>query len=181
MSTVTTFLNLVKPAPLEQFSRATYNTNLDLIDAGVLNADRQAKGYMPQSKTRASASAPTTTIAVIDNIESFTFKANRRYRISWNCSYTQSVATDYFDAKIQTCSTADASNLTTGLTELIGRSCSAHSAGAGQPLYVEDIRKYVADTTLQIKFTVARTLGTGNWTMEAKRSLVTIEDLGYEV
>lgn len=36
MSTVTTFLNLVKPAPLEQFSRATYNTNLDLIDAGIL-------------------------------------------------------------------------------------------------------------------------------------------------
>lgn len=35
MSTVTTYLNLVKPAPLEAFSRATYNTNLDLIDAGV--------------------------------------------------------------------------------------------------------------------------------------------------
>lgn len=35
MSTVTTFLNLVKPAPLEPFSRATYVNNLDLIDAGV--------------------------------------------------------------------------------------------------------------------------------------------------
>jgi hypothetical protein len=33
MSTVTTYLNLVKPANTENFSRATYNTNLDLIDA----------------------------------------------------------------------------------------------------------------------------------------------------
>lgn len=32
MSTVTTYLNLVKPAPLENFSRATYNNNLDLTD-----------------------------------------------------------------------------------------------------------------------------------------------------
>jgi hypothetical protein len=38
MSTVTTFLNLVKPAPLEAFSRATYVNNLDLIDAGVLSS-----------------------------------------------------------------------------------------------------------------------------------------------
>lgn len=33
MSTVTPLLNLVKPATPEQFSLATYNTNLDLIDA----------------------------------------------------------------------------------------------------------------------------------------------------
>lgn len=35
MSTVTPYLNLVKPAPLEPFSLATYVNNLDLIDAGV--------------------------------------------------------------------------------------------------------------------------------------------------
>lgn len=33
MSTVTTLLNLVKPASPEQFNLATYNNNLDLIDA----------------------------------------------------------------------------------------------------------------------------------------------------
>lgn len=35
MSTVTTYLNLVKPASPEQFSLATYNNNNDLIDARV--------------------------------------------------------------------------------------------------------------------------------------------------
>lgn len=43
MSTVTPFLNLVKPAPLENFSRATYNNNLDLIDTGVSNLNTSAK------------------------------------------------------------------------------------------------------------------------------------------
>lgn len=33
MSTVTPLLNLVKPANVEQFSLATYNNNLDLLDA----------------------------------------------------------------------------------------------------------------------------------------------------
>lgn len=36
MSTVTTRLGLVKPAGLEQWSRATNNNNLDLIDANVV-------------------------------------------------------------------------------------------------------------------------------------------------
>lgn len=36
MSTVTPFLGLTKPAGIEQFSLATYNNNLDAIDAGVL-------------------------------------------------------------------------------------------------------------------------------------------------
>lgn len=35
MSTVTPYINLVKPAPLEPFSRATYNNNLDLIDTAI--------------------------------------------------------------------------------------------------------------------------------------------------
>ena len=44
MSTVTPYLNLVKPAPLENFSRATYNTNLDLIDAGIVeNGNRKVR------------------------------------------------------------------------------------------------------------------------------------------
>lgn len=39
MSTVTPYLNLVKPAPLENFSRATYNNNLDLIDTAAKNVN----------------------------------------------------------------------------------------------------------------------------------------------
>ena len=47
MSTVTPYLNLVKPAPLENFSRATYNNNLDLIDA---NANAAAPRLQSASK-----------------------------------------------------------------------------------------------------------------------------------
>lgn len=39
MSTVTPKLGLVKPAGLEQFSRATYNNNLDIIDAAAMQVD----------------------------------------------------------------------------------------------------------------------------------------------
>lgn len=37
MSTVTTVFGLTKPAGIEQFSLATYNNNLDLIDAAILS------------------------------------------------------------------------------------------------------------------------------------------------
>lgn len=57
MSTVTPYLNLVKPAPLENFSRATYNTNLDLIDAEALlrKKAKNARFSMIAVKTGAPA------------------------------------------------------------------------------------------------------------------------------
>ena len=47
MSTVTTYLNLVKAALLEQYSLATHNNNLDLIDAELARIKYRVGTYTP--------------------------------------------------------------------------------------------------------------------------------------
>ena len=177
MSTVTTFLNLVKPAPLEAFSRATYNTNLDLIDAYVLGtAEKLPKGIVSY-ETRSSASAGITAKGIVENIPTVTFKGGRMYKVVWNASATVSVADGYFTLGISTCLTTDSAALTTGLTDITTSSVKAVSTG-GERFYVEGIYEPPADITLQLKFWAERATGTGTWTMENKKAWFYVEDMG---
>lgn len=176
MSTVTTFLNLVKPAPLENFSRATYNTNLDLIDARAVVVEKFSKGIMSY-ETRSSASAGITVKGIVENIPTVTFKGGRMYRVVWNASATVSVADGYFTLGISTCLTTDGASLTTGLTDITTASI-AHENTGGERFYVEGIYEPPADITLQIKFWAERATGTGTWTMENKKAWFYIEDMG---
>lgn len=69
MSTVTPFLNLVKPAPLEAFSRATYNNNLDLIDAGTKAAVERtgvAFGHMGRTANFQGVGGAGVTTIIMD-------------------------------------------------------------------------------------------------------------------
>lgn len=176
MSTVTPFLNLVKPAPLENFSRATYNTNLDLIDAHAITVEKFSKGIMSY-ETRSAASAGITVKGIVENIPTVTFKGGRMYRVVWNASATVSVADGYFTLGISTCLTTDGAALTTGLTD-ITTSSIAHENTGGERFYVEGIYEPPADITLQIKFWAERATGTGTWTMENKKAWFYIEDMG---
>ncbi len=179
MSTSTTLLGLVKPATGEQFSLSTYNNNLDTVDTyAVAQVEKRSKGYMPESKVRTAAANGLTTLVVVEFIASFTFKANRKYRIAWDFSYTMSVLSDIFTGKIQSCSTADSSTLITGLTELIARSLYVTATGAGTHGKIETYYLPGSDTTVQLKFTMERALGTGTFSMEASKSFFTVEDLG---
>lgn len=180
MSTVTPYLNLVKPAPLENFSRATYNTNLDLVDTDAITQNKAAKGFMPGGKSRTTASAAVSALSVLENIATFTFKGGRKYRIGWDCSYAFSVASDAFTVSIQSCSTADAATLTTGLTELVSRVKTVPAANQGTHLSLNAVYEPASDITLQIKFLVSRIFGSGTFTMEASKSWFTIEDLGAQ-
>lgn len=58
MSLVTPKLGLTKPAGIEQFNLATYNTNLDLIDAGVLTQDTERKKVRYSELTGGSINYP---------------------------------------------------------------------------------------------------------------------------
>jgi hypothetical protein len=155
--------------------------NITTIPTG---ATTPALGIMPGRVKVTASGAGLTTLAVQNNIASFTFRANRRYKIVWHGGYSLSVATDYFNLAIQTCSTADAAGAITGLTAVQSRSYTANAAGAGESFYVEAIHEPASDTTLQIKFTVARALGSGTWTLQAAAtapSYCYIEDQGAQI
>jgi|SRR5213595_3426769 len=160
MSTVTPTINLVKPATIEQFSLATFNNNLDLIDAEALSLRKESKGLL-QSTVVATNSGSVTALTVISNIASFTFKAGRKYRIKWDFTYQGNTAGNYLTALIGTCLTTDAAGLTTGITQLNGRPFKVHDNGIDSSGYCEATYQPVADTTVQIKFLIQVTTGAG--------------------
>ena len=154
------------------------NRNYDRTNLIEINREKAAQGYMDESEERTSVSASVSSLSVIENIPSYTFKAGRRYRLVWDFTYVLSVANDYFDCKINSASIADDSALTTGLTELIKRPITAALSGAGQHGRVTAFVKYAVDTTVQLKYTVQRTVGTGTFQMEANKAYFIIEDVG---
>lgn len=175
MSTVTTFLNLVKPASPEQFSLATINNNYDLIDAHLKNTvDKMAKGLVFQNKVFATSGAIGTTQTVILNIPSFAFKAGRKYKIHWYFEYAGGVAGNYVDTSINTCATTDTGTAITGLAKYGGASHKIHDALLGNKGEAIAYFNPASDTTLQVKFVANVYNGSGTMTFQASASQPTV-------
>jgi hypothetical protein len=164
VSTVTTKLGLTKPIGIEQFSLATLNNNMDIIDAYAVNTvEKLAKGLVFQNLV--TSSSGSVTDAIINNIASFTFKANKRYRIEWDFSHLGSGNCDsLFHCSINTCAISDPAAQLTGLTTIDGRTkglLTSYGLGATQyngPV-IASYSPGAVDTTLQIKFRVQRVVG----------------------
>lgn len=121
---------------------------------------------------------------VVLNIPTFTFRAGRRYRVGASGGgYSNTTAATY-SFGINTCSTSDAANLTTGLTQLKSRSFRWDIAGEGREALNDATRNnltYAADTTLQVKLTAGAVVGTGSLVLTSdatNRVMIFVEDLG---
>lgn len=164
MSTVTPKLGLTKPAGIEQFNLATYNNNLDVVDNYAINTvEKQSKGLVYQLHV-ATSSGSITGATVVHNIPTFTFKANRKYRIIWDFSYYMTGNSDsLFYCQISFAPTADAANLTTNLTSTDGRTKFIQTFLGASTGYVGPVTKYHqtagTDQTTQIKFLATRVYG----------------------
>lgn len=159
-----------KPVGGELHSRAQYLRNLDRINQVAIDTDKESKGLVYIKKVTVNTGALTDAIA--ENIASFTFKANRKYRIVWDFSYHATGNSDsLFFCNINTAAVADAAALITGLTVLSGRTKALVTAyalqGAQHTGPIECYYEPVADVTTQIKFRVERVLGDDGLTVFA--------------
>lgn len=184
MATPTTYYNLLKPATGETYDVNLLDTNYDKIDAELHNASLRALGYVAYAEMAANSSA-LTTIAVATFIASFTFKAGRRYRIGASGGGFFSDTASTFAFAINTCSTADGSSVTTGLTQIKARSVRGDVASEGRELMsiAKENFTVASDTTLQLKLTAARLNGTGTVTLASdstNRVCLFVEDLGAQ-
>lgn len=187
MSTVTTRLGLTKPAGIEQFNLATYNNNLDLVDAYALNTvDKMAKGLVFQAHV--AASSGSVGDAIINNIPSFTFKANRKYRIMWDFSFLMSGNADsLFYCSISFAPVGDAAASLSNLTATDGRTKFIQVWAGNSTGYVGPVIKYHqtggADQTHQIKFRAQRVVGDDGMTVVGnsnERAVYSIYDDGEQ-
>lgn len=185
MSTVTPFLNLVKPTTVEQYSLSTQNNNLDSIDTWAQNTvSKMAQGYKAYAEMAAD-SAALTTIAVATFIPSFTFKAGRRYRVGASGGGFFSDTTSTFSVAISTCLVTDTSSSTAGLTQIKARGVRGDVAGEGREIMSIAKENFTvgSDTALQIKLTIGRLNGAGTVTLASSatnRVSLYIEDLGVQ-
>jgi len=151
-------------------------------DARLTAVEKAARGqlYFAQTTVNSGSFASAT---VVSNIPSFTFLAGRRYRIAWEFSYNTSVGGTYMSICIGRCSTTDAAGLTTGITNLGGRTIHTDGAGLTESRSVYGYFNPAVDTTVQIKFYGTRTAGSGTMVMlgGSEPAYYTIEDLGAQL
>lgn len=117
---------------------------------------RGVVAYAESTVTSGAIGSPT----VILNIPSFTFLANRRYRISVDAVYTASGTTSTGTFSINTCSIADSASAITGLTMIRQNADRPNMANEGRGVRLcRDGYKFATDTTLQVKYVMDRISG----------------------
>lgn len=122
-----------------------------------------------------------TTLVVVDTWATFTFRANRRYRLVWTGEMQVTATGTTVALGIQTCATTDADALTTGLTLLQRRRFTPGQTAQPEPFHVEFFKNYFTDTTVKMKFTAERLAGSGSTTIKgssAEPAQWIIEDIG---
>lgn len=124
-------------------------------------------GLVNQSTVTTSSAAIGGSVAVVNNIPTFTFKAGRKYRITWTFEFNGSVAGNFIDTSIHTCSTSDPASQTTGLTKIGGSSLYVAAATTGTHGEATAYYNPVSDSTLQVKFTAFVWVGGGTVVISA--------------
>lgn len=141
----------------------TSDVNKPVSTAQAAENAKLAKGLV--YKSMVTGSSGSITDAIVNNIATFTFKANRNYRIVWDFSYYATGNSDsLFYCYIGTTPTADAAANLANFTTLDGRTkglLTAYALGSTQhtgPVTVH-YNPGATDLTHQIKFRVTRVVG----------------------
>lgn len=138
-------------------------------------------GMVANARIQSNSGVITSATTIVNNIQSYDFKAGRRYRILWQSNYYESDSSTTFAMGISTCSPSDPAAQTTGLTQLGSISERATVANEGRSFKVQVYYYPSADITRQVKGWVLRVVGGGSIVIQADitnfNDLV-IEDLG---
>lgn len=121
-------------------------------------------GIISYLVTNANTGA-VSTLTVVNNIPSVSFKAGRRYRITWSSEFVVSDASFYGALRANKCATTDSASATTGLTSLQSHTVTAKASGLTEFFIMSFIYSPVADETVQLKFTLQNAAGAGNITL----------------
>jgi len=159
-------------------ANATNVTNANITAIASIPTTAPARGVMAKKRVAGGGSYAGSGIGVVDNLASITFVGGRHYEITWQLtSYNGTVNGTYAAFDINTCSTADAPAVTTGLTQLDSATFSAPTSGYGQAATFSAYYDPTVTTTVQIKFTMRTVVGTQ---MNLPGYTWTIKDLGAQ-
>lgn len=188
MSTPTTNYGFIKAAEGEQYDVDITNNNLDGIDTQLKARtdfdDKAPLGLVYQCHITGSSGAVLD--AIIHNVPTFTFKANRKYRVIWDFSYLMSGNSDsLYYVSINLAPTADAASSLANCTPLEGRTKFVQVFAGASTGHTGPITAYhqqgSTNNTTQLKFRVQRVYGDDSITIVAngnERAVYSIYDDG---
>lgn len=133
------------------------NANITNVVTGTVSPAKGLVGYASVTSNSGAIGALT----IVCNIPTFTFKAWRSYRIqltgNWYCSGTNSTG----QFSIFTTPTTETAASTNNLTSIKSSSIHPDIAGEGRPVnLIRNRLVFSTDTTLQIKYGIARVYST---------------------
>lgn len=144
-----------------------------------------AQGMQARHIFNTTDSGVQINIVVLQSIASFTFRGGRKYRIGFEANYYTDNLGVVVLFRVATCATSDAANSTTGLTVRNQTDAQATRTTTGFPVRVYGYYEPSVDTTLQVKATGQRVVGTdpnGFFMQRAPETpnILFIEDLGAQ-
>jgi hypothetical protein len=144
-----------------------------------------AQGMQARHIFSTTDSGVQIAIVVLQSIASFTFLGGRRYRIGFEANYYTDNIGVVVLFRVATCATTDAANSTTGLTVRNQTDAQATRTTTGFPVRVYGYYEPTVDTTLQVKATGQRVVGSdpnGFFMQRAPETpnILFIEDLGAQ-
>lgn len=170
-------------APLPVSSQAEQDALVQYPGFKIIRTDDKYKEYISDGTTWKLPAAPQgmqarhifnsvdsgaqVAIVVLQSIASFTFRAGRKYRIVLEANYY----TDNLDTvvlfRVGTCATTDSASSTTGITIRNQTNKQATRTTTGFPVGpLTGLFEPTVDTTLQVKATAQRVVGTGSFFMQ---------------
>lgn len=173
---------LEKPEGGELHSRAQYLRNLDRMNQIAADNAKLAKGFVAYTELSGNTGTINTLMVVL-NIASFTFKANRRYRVGASGGGYSNVTNATYGFSINRTPVTETATSTANLDGLKSRSFRWDIAGEGREAFgvAKENLMFTTDTTLQIKLTAAAVVGTGNLVLTSdatNRICLWVEDCG---
>ncbi|HEX9230062.1 MAG TPA: hypothetical protein VF885_25970 [Arthrobacter sp.] len=136
----------------------TSDANKPVSTAQAAEDAKLAKGRLWLNRVNTN-SGNISALVVVSNLATFTFKANRKYRIVWDTDWIASTGNVAAAFWIGTCAVGDAA-ANTAVTQIAVRDAQAPVGSISAPAMVTAYYEPTVDTTVQIKF-LAQTDGTG--------------------
>lgn len=168
MSTVTTFLNLVKAASIEAYNIATLNNNLDLIDNWVKDkGEKQAKGLIGNNETDTASTGIVGTEVTADSV-SVNLVSGNWYQVTYRVN-TVSAGSANIAYYLKCKRGSDPANTAGVEVDDAFTFYTAPVANQGKTDIAVFVFKAATTETINIKITTARVAGSSGYDISLRK------------
>ncbi|MDN5666947.1 MAG: hypothetical protein L0G87_00960 [Renibacterium salmoninarum] len=142
--------------------------------------EKQGQGLVLR-RDQTGQTGQITGQAVVDNVPTFTFKAARNYRVTWQANFYTGDASSTFIFGLSRAAVSDPAGQTSGMTGIKNTADRPTVGQEGRQVIVMGYLKFTTETTVQLKVWAQRASGGSYLVLSAtpdNPNSIIVEDLG---